>query len=234
MSKNQVLVLRACRADMSSRNSFVWPESGYVECHDWLPTADCGNGLHGWLHGHGTERACLYWDDNCKWLVVKVNVKDIIDLEGKVKFKCGEVVFCGDRINAVEYLLANDPIAYTQPVIGAVITKTDLNSFAIVGDHGIATTDRGGTSISGRYGTSISGDFGDSDSGYCGISKAGFGGMAKTGLYGKASSGECGTIVIKYWEGDFRQLKIGYINKDGLEPDVLYKLDSDNNFVKAE
>ncbi|WP_445081510.1 DUF7666 domain-containing protein [Martelella alba] len=44
-----VLVLRTCNSDMTSRNDFVWPESGLVECPDWEPTEECGNGLHGLL-----------------------------------------------------------------------------------------------------------------------------------------------------------------------------------------
>lgn len=46
MSKS-VLVLRACKADMSSYNDFVWPTIGPVKCPDWEPTDECGNGLHG-------------------------------------------------------------------------------------------------------------------------------------------------------------------------------------------
>jgi len=90
------LVLRACNEDMSSINNFKWPTSGYVECPDWDPVPKCGNGLHGWLYGHGEGDVSEYWGVNDKWLVVSVETSSIIHLDGKVKFQKGEVLFCGD------------------------------------------------------------------------------------------------------------------------------------------
>lgn len=58
-----VLVLRACNNDMSSQKGFVWPTSGSVEAPDWDKVPLCGNGLHGWLHGHGNGNTSQYWDD---------------------------------------------------------------------------------------------------------------------------------------------------------------------------
>lgn len=140
---------------MSSKNGFVWPTSGPVEALDWNAIEDCGNGLHGWLHGHGDGSASTYWSDDCKWLVVNVKTKHMIDLGEKVKFKKGEVVFCGDRKGATDYILANDPIARTRPVIGAFITTGDQDT-SVSGYKGTSTSGVNGTIIirywkNGRY-----------------------------------------------------------------------------------
>ena len=196
MSKS-VLVLRACKADMSSRNGFIWPTTGPVECPDWNHTKRCGNGLHGWLHGHGNGQASDYWRADCKWLVVKVKNKHIIDLDDKVKFKKGTVVFCGDRKGATDYLIANDPIAPTKPVIGAFITTGDHGT-STSGCKGTSTSGHCGTSTSGNRGTSTSGDYGTSISGHCGTSTSGGRGTSISGDYSKSTSGHRGTSTSGY------------------------------------
>ena len=196
-NNESVLVLRACNSDMSSKNGFIWPTSGPVECPDWKPTNECGNGLHGWPHGHGDGGTSRYWVDDCKWLVVEVKTKHIIDLDGKVKFKKGTVVFCGDQKAAIDYLLANDHIASTKPVIGAMITTGDHGT-SVSGDYGTSTSGIRGTSISGDYGTSTSGDDGTSTSGYGGTSIAGDYGTSTSGDRGTSTSGNCGTSTSGY------------------------------------
>ncbi|MFY9328404.1 MAG: hypothetical protein WAO76_10355, partial [Georgfuchsia sp.] len=48
------LVLLCCKADMSSKNGFVWPGvGGIATAPDWKDNKKCGNGLHGWLYGQG-------------------------------------------------------------------------------------------------------------------------------------------------------------------------------------
>ena len=80
-----VLVLRTCAADGSSSYGFKWPESGPVEATDWKPTEECGNGLHGWLWGHG-DWSLKAKAEKIKWLVLEVDKSSLIDLCGKVKF----------------------------------------------------------------------------------------------------------------------------------------------------
>ncbi len=191
-TKKYSLVLRACNADMGSRNGFVWPTSGLVECPDWKPTKECGNGLHGWLHGHGGGGVSDYWSDDSKWLVVKVKNKHIIDLRDKVKFKKGNVVFCGDRKSATDYLIANDAIASTNPVIGAFIT-TGAYGTSTSGYGGTATSGFKGTSTSGHNGTSTGGHYGTSTSGTYGTSISGVRGKSTSGDYGTSTSGDYGT-----------------------------------------
>ena len=104
-----VLVLRCCRADMTSHGGFRWPESGPVEAPDWSPIAECGQGLHGWLWGEGDVTAAgnVHELPDARWLVVRVLVADIVDLHGKVKYQRGEVVLCGTASEATDYILAH-------------------------------------------------------------------------------------------------------------------------------
>ena len=125
-----VLILRICNADMSSSHGFTWPETGHVECPDWKKNDECGNGLHGWLWGEG-DHSVATWTGTNKWLVVEVLAKDVIDLDGKVKFPSGEVVFCGDQKGATEYLRAHLPSEkWDAKIIGVTATA---------GDRGTAT-----------------------------------------------------------------------------------------------
>lgn len=275
------LVLRTCNSDMTSYGGFKWPTSGYVEAPDWMPTRDCGNGLHGWLHGHGDGEASSYWDSDCNWLVVSIPSGELIDLNGKVKFKCGEVVFCGDRIGAIDYLLANDQIASTAPIVGAMITvgsykvgygghrsvvhsgnygvsrgeelstvKSGVGGVSISSASGVSDSGINGYAISGNRGTSTCGDYGTAISGYLGTSTSGFQGTSTSGSRGTAisgnygtsfvgedghaASGEQGTIIIRYWNGTSFVVKVGYIGKDGLLANELYRLDKrSHNFVRV-
>ena len=58
MKKNtgKVLVLKSVKANMASEHdsNFIYPERGMVKAEDWLPTKNCGNGLHGCCGGPGT------------------------------------------------------------------------------------------------------------------------------------------------------------------------------------
>ena len=137
-SNKKVLVLRTCDEDMSSKNGFKWPVKGPVKCTDWLPTNECGNGLQGFLYGEGDGNLAS-WADKAKWLVVSVSEADIVNLDGKVKFPKGNVVFCGNRFDATQYIAAKAPNN-----VKAIIGYTSVS-----GDKGVST--------SGRYGTSTSG-----------------------------------------------------------------------------
>ncbi|ACI52229.1 hypothetical protein Gdia_2485 [Gluconacetobacter diazotrophicus PA1 5] len=98
-------VLRTCNVNMGAYGGFVWPKSGPVECPDWNPRARCGNGLHGLLMGAG-DSFHLSRDVDANWLVVEIDAASVVDLDGKVKFPRGDVVFCGDREAAIADILS--------------------------------------------------------------------------------------------------------------------------------
>jgi hypothetical protein len=140
------LVLRTCAADLSSYNGFTWPNAGPVECPDWNPRAECGNGLHGLLWGIG-DGSLLNWDADAKWLVVDVVSADVVEIGAKVKFPRCEVAFCGSKDAAVAMLIAH----------GADPSKVVAGT-ATAGDYGTATAGaaarpRQGTTARPRQGT---------------------------------------------------------------------------------
>ena len=120
MSERKVLVLRTCKADMTSHGGFTWPESGPVECPDWDATPECGNGLHGLLWGEG-DGSLLWWDDTARWLVLEVDRECTVSLlGGKVKFPRAIVVFVGSRFDATSYLIAHG--GQGRAVVGATVS----------------------------------------------------------------------------------------------------------------
>ena len=135
-----VYVLRTCNSDLTSYNGFKWPEAGIVEAPDWQDNRECGNGLHGLLWGIG-DGALLNWAEDAKWLVVKVPFNTIIDLQGKIKFPQGEVIFAGDKA-------------------GAVSTIIELGADPALCVSGTATAGVRGTATAGDYGTATAGDDG--------------------------------------------------------------------------
>ena len=158
MTAERVLVLRVCRADLTSpsidANGFRWPEAGEVAAPDWDPYPRCGGGLHGWLWGEGTVHGNIGQDviddPKSRWLIVEVLKSDVVELPGKVKFPRGEVVFVGDREAVVAYLVERAPsgksIAFNTATAGDRGTAT-------AGDRGTATAGYGGTATAGYGGT---------------------------------------------------------------------------------
>ena len=146
-----VLVLRTAKPDGSSRNGFVWPKAGPVECPDWAPTVQCGQGLHGWLWGAGNITSSSdYATEGAWWLVVEVAKADVIDLNGKVKFPRGVVVFCGEAKDAAAFIAARAPIG--TPIIHGTATAGDSGT-ATAGYRGTATAGDSGTATAGLGGT---------------------------------------------------------------------------------
>ena len=223
MDEETVLVLRTCKADMTSTNNFRWPDSGPVECPDWKPTAECGHGLHGWLWGEG-DGPLGNWSSNAKWLVVRVAKADMIDLKGKVKFPRGVVEFCGERLAATQYLAAHG--AAGRAIVGHTATA---------GNSGTATAGDSGTATAGYYGTATAGDFGTATAGYSGTATAGYSGTATAGNSGTATAGRNGVLAIAWWDdaAQRRRVAIGYVGENGIEPATRYRLDAKGNFIKA-
>ena len=84
---NTIRVLRTCNADGTSRNGFQWPltEGAVVECPDWSPVAECGNGLHGLAEGEG-DWGLLNWEPDAVALVLEVDESVVVEIGAKVKF----------------------------------------------------------------------------------------------------------------------------------------------------
>jgi hypothetical protein len=259
---DRVLVLRTCKREPDGRltayGGFVWPESGPVESPDWNPEPTCGGGLHGLLWGKG-DGALLNWDHSATWLVVAVDDASIVDLGGKVKYPRGEVVFCGDRGTATDYLAANLPTdADPALIVGATITASgDSGTATASGYWGTATAsgysgtatasgDRGTATASGHMGTATaSGHMGTAiASGYSGTATASgdrgtatasgdWGTATATGYVGTATAGPNGVIVLAWHDGVRKRLVVGYVGEGGIEPGRAYRLDASGKIVEA-
>ena len=108
LPEGHVLCMRTCDENLKSHGGFQWPESGKVVCPDWDAKPACGNGLHGLLWGTG-ESALLNWSPGAKWLVVEVEEKSIVNLDGKVKFQKCRVVLVGDRKDVTDLISRHAP-----------------------------------------------------------------------------------------------------------------------------
>jgi len=211
-----MLVLRTCNDDMTSYNGFVWPVSGPVSCVDWDPNPECPNGLHGLAWGKSDGRLSP-WYTTKKWLVVYVEDKDVVDLDGEVKFPNGDVVFCGDRKDATDYIRthgATDPIVGAMIIVGdddtakvgnygivtagdGSIVNAEYNGKATVGDEGTATVGDRGIASAGDWGIANAGNEGMASVGFEGTASAGYRGIASAGEHGIASTGDWGTASAR-------------------------------------
>ncbi len=185
MSKS--LVLRLCRADMTSYGGFTWPSQGHVEAPDWEPTEDCGKGLHGWLNAEGDYTSSSFHAYiEAKYLVLEVETAKIIDLSGKCKFPSAEVLFAGGMVEALTLIEKLRPELKSKPLLFATRTA---------GKYGTATAGYKGTAIAGDFGTATAGDRGTATAGYNGTATAGERGNATAGYIGTAIAGEYGTAT---------------------------------------
>jgi hypothetical protein len=246
--KTETLILRLSSKDGKAYDGFQWSNSGTVSAPDFKPTAECGNGLHGWLKGEGDASSSAFIDDpEALWIVAAVKTDSIIDLKGKVKFPKCMVVYSGNQKDATNLIKKHHPEA--SAIIGYTATAGDDGTAtagnygtATAGHRGTATAGHRGTATAGDYGTATAGDYGTATAGGCGTATAGNDGTATAGNDGTATAGVCGTataghrgtatadehgtIMIKYYDkkADRYRTAIGYIGEDGLLPNVKYKL----------
>ena len=154
-AKSESLVLRCCRADMTSHGGFTWKKKGIVTAPDWDEDPHCGNGLQGWLAGEGRYRT---WDalPGDLWIVLAVETKTIVDMGGKVKFPKARVLYVGARETAVALITAHCP---GSAAIFGTATAGNYGT-ATAGDNGTATAGDFGTATAGDSGTATAGDYG--------------------------------------------------------------------------
>ncbi len=236
------LVLRCCNPDMTSRNSFVWPDvGGIATAPDWKDNTECGNGLHGWLYGQGDHGSCDYLkNDKAKWLVVRVADSDIRMLGGKCKFKSGEVVFVGGKSEAADYIIANEPKAATVAVIGAVLECGEngslLGGALSVLTGGYSATMTGGYSAKmtgGDYATMTGGISAKMTGGYYATMTGGDSATMTGGISAKMTGGYSAVMNFQYWDGKRTRVVTAYVGEDGILPNVAYKLDANRKVVTA-
>jgi len=239
------MMLRTCRADMTSHGGFRWPRPdedlghglGVAVAPDWDPSPTCGGGLHGLLEGQGDGRL-LSWDADAVWLAVEVREDAVIDIDGdKVKVPDARVVFAGDRAGALAMLRA---CGVTGVLPGDTATAGHMGT-ATAGNRGTATAGHGGTATAGyvgtatagHRGTATAGNVGTATAGHWGTATAGYMGTATAGHGGTATAGYGGTVLVRWWGGARYRVTVGYVG-EGVEPNVAYRCDITGRLERAQ
>ena len=122
-----VYVTKSVNADLTSHydGKFQYPASGMAEATDWNENDECGNGLHGFLWGEGNGSLATF-GESAKWLLIKVDTENgLVELNGKVKFRRGEVVFIGTCAEVAAELKKYLPTDRVYSVIGSTLTGGD-------------------------------------------------------------------------------------------------------------
>jgi hypothetical protein len=211
------LMLRvSTKGTLESKYGFKWPELGPVECKDWDPRAECGNGLHGLLKAEGQSDHLRMYGEDPAWQVVMVELSTVVDLGGKIKVPRGVVIFTGDRVTAVALVQKHHPDA--------------------AANYGTATAGYRGTATAGEGGTATAGDRGTATAANYGTATAANYGTATAGEGGTATAGEGGVIVL-YRYDRARNLYlpvVGIVGEDGILPKVPYKLDDGGKLVRKD
>jgi hypothetical protein len=248
MSKSSIsYVICNCQADFTSwfDNNFRWPALGEVVCPDFDTTETFRNGLLGHLNGCGGG---LTWHAQDQWLLVAVPSDTIIDLESKVKFPKGEVIFSSQELlQVIAELERLNPETKNMPVVGA--NRSSMLSGARLvtgwcgtsissGDGGVSITGSFGVATSWNYGTSTSKQGGISTSGYRGVSTSGLGGTSISGLEGRSVSGESGTSYSGWYGTSISGVKGRSIveldgkAKSGKEGNLIFQYSDEYGHIK--
>jgi hypothetical protein len=216
-----VYVLRTCNKDLSSHKGFAWKPKGEVKAPDWDAKPECGHGLHGLLWGDGNA-GLLDWSPGAAWLVCKVAAKDIVDIDGKVKFPKCKVVFCGDRKGATDYIIAcgADP----SKVVGAFLTGGD--GATLTGGDGATLTGGDGATLTGGDWATLTGGYRATLTGGYGATLTGGDWATLTGGYGATlTGGDWATLNWKVWDGKYYRMHTAYVGEKGIKKDTPYTFD---------
>ena len=219
-----------------------------VTAPDWSNKAECGGGIHGWpwALSLGEGKDC---DWSGLWQVYGVKPKDIIDLDGKCKFRTGILRFSGDWQSATNFVLSGQIAFIHKSASGASSATGYRGASSATGARGAssATGYRGASSATGSMGaSSATGDSGASSAtGDSGASSAtGASGASSatgkcsaavaTGVDSKAMGGEFGCIALTWWNEKESRLEMKCAttgNREGdLNPGVWYSLDAKGEF----
>ena len=204
---DDVLIVKCVGAGGVTYGDFVWPLTVGAEviAPDWRADAECGGGLHGWPWGlsigDGKEPD---WSAP-PWLVFAAKPTDVVDLGGKVKARCGRVVYVGDWQGATNHVLSGQIAWVLQRTANAAKrSKAERGAASATGERGAASATgwSGAASATGWSGAaSATGERGAaSATGESGAASA-------TGLSGAASA--TGWRGIASLSGKLGQIEVG-------------------------
>jgi hypothetical protein len=142
-------ILKTTQKDGITYNDFKWPTEvgAKVTAPDWLPTPECGKGLHGWLNGKGDGTIGHIGVEGCVWMVLGVE-GEIIELNGKVKFESCVILHVGDQLSATQFL--RNLVPESRAMIGEQLVVGN-NTIEMTGDYGSITGGDYSTLTGGKY-----------------------------------------------------------------------------------
>jgi len=200
LADGEILVLRTCSPQMTSYGEFTWPRSGHVEAPDWIGDDRCGHGLHGLPWGEG-GRQYLSGALDAAWLVVKVSTAagnyraGTGQLTDKCKFRAGEVVYCGDRMRAVQLV---DESAPAGTVTHWASQTAGHGSAQKAGDCSTQTAGYRSTQTAGYRSTQTAGHGSAQKAGDCSTQTAGYASTQKAGYDSTQKAGDDSTQKAGY------------------------------------
>ena len=196
--------------DGKAYGGFVWPKKGKVTAPDWEPTAECGHGLHALLNGEG-DSGLLSWDDSTLWQVVRFDATTMVDLGGKVKFPCCDVIHTGTRATATACLWG---LVGAGHAINGLVLHSDGRLLANGGHHSTLTGGEYSMLTGGDYSMLTGGDYSHLTGGHCSTLT---GGDCST-----LTGGDCSCITIVWW-CDGNRRSASFNQGEDYEADVPYK-----------
>ena len=189
---------------------FRWPREGEVTAPDWNPKPECGGGFHALEFGEGSWN--LLREDETpseEWRVVRVQADDLIRLTDdgnvKVKFRRGEIVYCGNKPGALAMVMCG---------------KEAMERAMLLADPSV----QGNSSSSASSGNSSS----SASSGYYSrseqIGKRGIAAAIGHNVRGKA--GENGLLILTWWDEPAKRYRacVGEVGIDGIGADTWYEV----------
>ncbi len=220
-----VLVLRSCAAGFIAHGGFKWPSKvgEVVRPTKWDPTPNCGDGLHGFLHGEG-DGSLADWSDSAEWLVFEVADANVVNLEGKVK--CGPEVHVAHvgqgatafdrRLDAIAFLVSRGQCG--AGCVGRVLTGSYRSTLT----GGYCSTLTGGdySTLTGGYRSTLTGGYGSTLTGGDHSTLTGGDYSTLTGGDGSTLTGGDGSTLLFKWWDDSRNLYRRKMFTVGEDPEV--------------
>ena len=217
--KTTVLILRTCHQGFRAHGDFQWPSTigATVRPERWDPSAECGNGLHGFLKGQGAGDLAD-WGPDAEWLVIEAEAASVVVLDNgaKVKVPSCVVAHVGKGATASERRL--DCLTFMQAA--GQLGEAPIGRVAVdVGDRSTLTGGYGSTLTGGDRSTLTGGDR-----------------STLTGGYGSTLTGGDGsTLTVKWYDlsrGSRRRLYT--VGEDGILAGVRYVCNNAGVLVPCE
>ncbi len=198
LDSSKVLILRSCHAGFKARGGFQWPNQvgAVVTPARWDSSAECGNGLHGFLKGEGCG-SLADWSETAEWLVIEADTTSVVNLGGeKVKVPQCVIVYVGQgdsavakRIDCLAFMaskgqLGEAPIGRVALALGDRSTLTGGDRSTLTGGDRSTLTGGDGSTLTGGYRSTLTGGDGSTLTG---------------GHRSTLTGGDGSTLLFKFW-----------------------------------